>query len=401
MPCHKTRARKRWLSVVPLSLACVVLAPMPGRASPEEDHPPLWYDPNHRIRALADFLAAMEVDLMTFGDDASCARLQAGVPTHVQGEPDMEITSPAILVEGQALVADGGLGVVAHQSDGTVDLVLELEDGGTTRWTLVQTMWLDGDTLHLWGTLEVFTVPDGGVTYTGGWTYSAAAGALEDPDSEPGFHAEVENMFRCTPLTDGADGSGGTAQFGIGSLASLIGNVVTMAINYIRDLFIPYTPPPDDCEGPSISDGPGESCENVNIPCTGDFGEMCGKIDQIPDTSDGFKQCMKGRCGCGGSSHPRARITCDDADDCGPCAGRVESAGGCSLGGSLLWYCSSTSQPCLCVNAVFHEMSHACGALDLIDGSRDDAYRIGDWFDDECDLLHLPPARTLWAPDRQ
>ena len=158
-----------------------------------------------------------------------------------------------------------------------------------------------------------------------------------------------------------------------------------LGLHYILDVFIPYEPPErDDCEGPRILDGDGESCENVDIPCVGDFQRMCGEIDNLTDVADSFKQCMRGRCGCGGSTHGRMRIRCEDEDDCGPCGGLVDQAYGCNIGGSLLWYCDPTEFPCDCVRTLFHEMSHACGALDLENGAPLDAYRIGDWFQAEC-----------------
>lgn len=132
----------------------------------------------------------------------------------------------------------------------------------------------------------------------------------------------------------------------------------------------------------------------VDIPCADKLGEMCEKIDDLPGVSTAFKQCMKGRCACGGSSFSRLEITCDDQDSCGPCAA-LGDAGGCSLGGSQMWYCGPVDdedQECLCVNIIFHEMSHACGALD----QTGESYRIGSWFEDQCsaDPVGARPVRA-------
>jgi len=72
-----------------------------------------------------------------------------------------------------------------------------------------------------------------------------------------------------------------------------------------------------------------------------------------------FRKCMKGRFGCGGSSHPRLRVTCTSGTDCGPCGGG--NAGECNIFGSDMWYCSNTTDRCYCTQAVFHEAAHSCG----------------------------------------
>lgn len=165
-------------------------------------------------------------------------------------------------------------------------------------------------------------------------------------------------------------------------------NIISSGIAGIIDIFRPYTPP-TACNGPLINDGAGQSCEDVDVPCADILDDMCLLIDSLPNVSTAFKKCMKGRCGCGGSSHARARMTCAESDACGPCEG-VE-ADGCNSGGPQLWYCGDDLSECECVSVVFHEMSHSCGALDLENGANNDAYRIGDWFQGECEGLDTPP----------
>ncbi len=227
-------------------------------------------------------------------------------------------------------------------------------------------------------------------TYTGGWTYSDATGPLLDPTSDVGFPEAVADMFNLTVPPGGATAAAGGF---FGSLISLIGNAVQITINYILDIGIPYTPP-TFCLGPRIDNGVGGSCEG-NIPCSGDINDLALKIDQIPNVGIGFKKCMKGRMGCGGSHHRRIRISCSDVNNCGPCS--YTTAAGCNLGGSQLWYCGSTTQTCNCSGVIFHEMSHACGALDDRSCPGDTscsnlqppdqfqgACRLGYWFEDQC-----------------
>ncbi len=123
------------------------------------------------------------------------------------------------------------------------------------------------------------------------------------------------------------------------------------------------------------------------MPCDVKLPDMCEKIDELPGVSNAFKQCMQGRCGCGGSHHKRLKISCADKNDCGPCG----SSRGCSLGGSQMWYCDPTTDECNCIETVFHEMSHACGAMHSLEywieqscDVNDDPCRIGRWFQSEC-----------------
>lgn len=278
----------------------------------------------------------------------------------------------------------GTSSVACGTGAGNVLVTFEVTDedpsgGGITQgWTLVMSLWQDGTMLHLDGTMMHVVAFGATTTYTGGWTYSDADGPLLDPASEVGFPEAVAAMFNL-----GLPPGGATAAAGgfFGSLISLIGNVVQITINYIRDIGIPYTPP-IFCLGPNIDTS---RCASGAISCLGVIGDLALKIDQIPNVSLGFKKCMKGRMGCGGSHHPRIRTTCRSSNDCGPCAAfRPGALAGCSLGGTTNWYCnSSLVSKCVCSRTIFHEASHSCGTLDLQNGARNDSYRIGDWFEDE------------------
>ncbi|MEK6675828.1 MAG: hypothetical protein AABZ47_09260 [Planctomycetota bacterium] len=172
------------------------------------------------------------------------------------------------------------------------------------------------------------------------------------------------------------------------------GNIASHLVTTIVDLFRPYTPP-TSCSGPIVHNGAGQSCENVTVPCLSVLDDLCLKIDDIPNVSVTFKKCMKGRCGCGGSSTKRLRISCDDSDDCGPCG----NAGGCNIAGSTAWYCDGSQDECRCADTVFHEMTHSCGighSLEFwinpsCDIPNETACEIGNWFEDECNLAGPTP----------
>ena len=217
---------------------------------------------------------------------------------------------------------------------------------------------------------------DGSPTLSGGWMYTPWDGAWDDPGTDPGYFDAVNEMLHIHP-------GGGGRTWGLGSTISLVGNIASLLANYLMDCFWTYQPPVA-CLGPVIYDGDGQSCESTNIACKDDLDEACLNIDAIPDVSNAFKQCMKGRCGCGGSSHRRLRISCADSTDCGPCD--YQTSYGCNIGGSRMWYCSPDPDPCECYNTVFHEMSHACGALD----QTMESYRIGEWFRDQCIPVSSP-----------
>jgi len=279
---------------------------------------------------------------------------------------------------GESVLMTGTAQATVHQADGSVDYVVSLEIEEVKRWMLSQTAWLNGDVLHLWGTLIVIEIGADPVWYAGGWTYSAEEGAQEDPDSDVGFHDGVANMFACAPQQFTATGAVACG-FSVSDTLRMVVNLVEMAINYVLDLAIAYEPA-TSCDGPLIYDGAGQSCHGVPMPCDVKLPKMCEKIDDLPGVSNAFKQCMQGRCGCGGSHHKRLKISCADPNDCGPCSYTV--AYGCNIAGSRMWYCDTTPLPCPCVNTVFHEMSHACGALD----QTGESYRIGDWFEGSCIL---------------
>ena len=212
---------------------------------------------------------------------------------------------------------------------------------------------------------------------TGGWTYSSAGGAVVAPDSDPGFVDALGEMFLVPDL--------GGRGWSFRTFVNVLVNLIRAPVGYLLDLLIPYTPP-TYCLGPSIYDGSGQSCEDVDIPCRDVLGETCELIDSLPGVTNAFKQCMKGRCDCGGSFHDRLRVSCAPSDDCGPCSFWDVMAGGCAhCGGSQIWYCLDTSahpdlDDCDCIDVIFHEMSHACGALD----QTYESYRIGWWFRDQC-----------------
>ncbi|RME41551.1 MAG: hypothetical protein D6788_01015, partial [Planctomycetota bacterium] len=314
---------------------------------------------------------------------ASLAAIEAFGVKATYGEPvvtETSSSSPLLVSQSGTLRRTGTVTMTCGGGPNAVHVVYEVSDdigyGASQWWTLELDVWMEGPVLHLGGTIEYRDVWSSPVTDRGGWIYDPATGLQEDPASDPFFHDEVRNML-ALPTAEGSTAQ--AAQFGLGSVVSMIGNILSMLINYLIDIVTPPPPPSDSCSGPSVEAG-------CDVPCSGNFAAMCAKIDELPDVSDAFKRCMKGRCGCGGSAHRRVRITCDDADSCGPCGGLPScdtpaGCGGCNLSGSEIWYCrGSEVTPCSCINTVFHEMSHACGALDLRNGSRDDAYRIGDWF---------------------
>lgn len=339
---------------------------------------------NAPLYNLVDALSDME-DGLAETVTGSCARLEVGPPTPQACGPDMGAISYAALYENGELVSNGSVTLTAHPTQGTGDLVVQLSEGGFRDWTLTQTVRLEGGAVRLWGTIERTQVLQVPTIRSGGWSYSAGGGAQEDPDSEPGFHDDAALMFRCTA------GGAAAAAFNLADLLTLIANIIQMAINYVLDLFIPYTPPlPGTCTGPSISDGAGQSCENVDIPCADGLAEMCESVGDIPGVSVAFKKCMKGRCGCGGSRHPRANVSCAGVYTCGPCTDPL-GAWGCNLLGSQIWYCNPNANMCDCVETIFHEMSHACGQPDQpgrvcppTSGNPIGACRIGMWFEDQC-----------------
>ena len=158
-------------------------------------------------------------------------------------------------------------------------------------------------------------------------------------------------------------------------------NVIGQARFKILDRFNRrQIPDRDACLGPSTM----SSCKDDDIyyACEEKVKELCDIIDDMPDFlpfgNDAFRRCMKGRCGCGGSSYTRSYVTCDDGTD--GCASCPAGSLGCSEGGNHIWYCHDTELECKCANTVFHEMSHGCGATDVM-GTAD---AVGDWFEAQC-----------------
>ncbi|MCH7884391.1 MAG: hypothetical protein IIC01_03990 [Planctomycetes bacterium] len=335
-------------------------------------YPEAGPDGDEPIRNLVDALVNMESDLApTLG--AVSGQLQTGVPTLTPVGSLIDTSAPADLFEGGLIVASGQVDTTVDICAGTVDFVLPLTEGALTR-TLTQHVSLNVDVVTLFGTLSF---SDGSPTLNGGWLYDEINGALAHPDSDPTFHDEVAIMLHAQSATAGG-------QFGLGNILAGIGTITSMLINYVRDWFVPYTPPVT-CDGPAIENAPGESCDGVNVPCEQELPETCSSVGDIPDVSIGFRKCMKGRCACGGSNFPQVSFRCDPASDCGVCG---SGAWGCNLpGGSVASYCLDDPQfntPCNCANIMFHEMSHGCGTNDRDDGSTYDAYRIGNWFGAQC-----------------
>ena len=251
----------------------------------------------------------------------------------------------------------------------------------TQSWTLSLDVWTDGSTVYFIGDLVHDSNPAGGTatvtTYQGGWSYSDFTGPIEDSGSDPGFHDTAAAMFNVVAASNAATAQG----LSTGSILQMISNIIKMGIYYVRNLSQAWSTP-TSCDGPKVRRNAGQTCEDVNITCRTKLDDLCLKIGELTSVSEAFKKCMKGRCSCGGSKHPRSFIDCGDQDECGPCgaAPPLTIIYGCNIAGAQEWYCRESANSCKCVNAVFHEMSHACGALDLRNGAPLDAHRIGDWF---------------------
>ena len=333
--------------------------------------PPGQYD---RIEHLADYFAWADEDLaLTSGSYVGHGRgtRPATVTRVTQKSRQVSYLDAALQVsEGGSLVATGTVTAVFESWGSSVDAVVQLTEGSVTR-TLELTVSVTPGGLGVCGTL---TTTAGDPPVSGGWLYSPAEGVWEDPASEAGFHDAVEAMLHCQ-LLDRQDDPRGLS---LGNTFILIGNIIGQVVTAILDAMIIYTPPiAYKCDGPLAMDGPGQSCEGSTPPCLDNLSSVYEKIDEIPNVTLAFKKCMKGRLGCGGSHFRRTRIDCADPHTCGPC-GALHPAGGCSLGGSPMWFCTVGTQ-CDCANTVFHEIAHSCGALD----QTGDSHRIGNFFEDE------------------
>lgn len=339
---------------------------------------PQWVgegDPNEKLVVLTQFLDDMEQVLVSGVTNAG-AHVNIGEPYQLLHSPQLEGSTDITLFDESGVLAGGFAHVVAEPLTGGVNFVLELTEGEITR-TLEQELSLEDGVLTSWGVLIVAEGPSS-TPLPGGWQYDELGGVMIDPDSDPAFASELAAMLH-VPETPGRG-------FSLGGIFSFIGNVVGMVINYVIDIFIPYTPPVV-CSGPSIYNGGGQSCEGANIACEDKLSQACGMINDLPGVSTGFRQCMKGRCGCGGSSFGRARMGCANSTDCGPCVPPPGvSYGGCSLAGAEIWYCDDTPICPNCIQSIFHELSHGCGAQDgFPEPTTGESYRIGEWFSQEFD----------------
>ena len=348
--------------------------------------------------SVAATLGDMELALAPLVETENLSQnTQLGEPTvNLNGT---EATAPLTAFDETGQVRAGSVTVGCGVGGGSANLVIDVtnNDGSgasaTRAWTLTQAVVASGGSIAMWGDITIVDVTLGTSTLVGGWTWSQAGGAQLDPASDPGFQDAVAEMINLTTQPGGAVAGLPPA---LGSLLQWLVNVLKLPLNYILDLFIPYTPPaPGSCSGPSV-DG---TCGPDDVVCQGSLAEMCESVGDIPGVSTAFKKCMKGRCGCGGSSFPRARITCNAPNDCGPCAPATGGLiiTGCSTVGTQMWYCQPSGAPlCACAQTIFHEMSHACGSFDdpncdnrstcppLPSEDFSGACRTGIWFQEQC-----------------
>lgn len=340
--------------------------------------------PNAHLTLITEALSAMEEALAeAVVAEQPPSRLETSEPVITQNSEFMTATSE-LLLGGDTLFAEGTSMVTVDLLRGDVDMTWTLTETGVTR-DLVQSLWVQGDTVYTWGTLSA---DDGSDPLAGGWVWSQEDGLAVQPGSDPGFQDAVEAML---------DLSGGAARASgdfLSTAVDVVVNVATVGVNYLLDVLVPYTPP-ISCVGPIVSDGAGQSCEDPPLACRQKLAEMCEEIANLPNVTTAFRKCMKGRCGCSGSNHKRARVSCADSDSCGPCV----NAGGCNLaGGTQIWYCQPNADECECVDVVFHEMSHACGVghspqymqNPSCQIPNEKACIIGKWFGDRCIPVSSP-----------
>jgi hypothetical protein len=335
------------------------------------------HDPNAPLAALtssvADALEALVEAISSFPPTVS---LDIDVPVVDASEPFYSGWVPVTLKDGTGSVAVGQLVVLTEAGMPPAQVHLELAEGTVTRrlWLLLGA--LSGNGVRLSGLL---LVDDGFSTsiWEGGWLYTEANGLVAVPDSQPEFFDEVATMFHVL-MPAPADGNIASRGFSIATAFASIAGIASLVVNYILDLFIPYEPP-TTCLGPIVDNGNGGTCSEDDVACADQLAEACAGIDDLPGVSTAFKKCMKGRCGCGGSRHRRARVSCDFDGSCGVCTS--SSVIGCNLpGGTVASYCHRDANICSCLNTTMHELSHGCGTYDGRDGTAYDAYRIGDWF---------------------
>ncbi len=338
------------------------------------------------IEDIGDMLEVMVDDLSTQGEGCGGA-LRVGEPSVVEDTSGVVFaSSPVLLVVDGTTEASGTSFLTVDPDLVTVDSVTVITRDSVV-YTLSLSVELDDDELHICGYISYYQSPST-IVYEGGWTYTVANGLETDEGTDEEFAETLIEVFGCDPEA--------ALAFNIGNVFQFLGNVIIMGVNYVADFFKSYTAP-TECDGPLFYDGSGQSCEERTIPCKDSVDEMSELIDSIPGASAGFKKCMKGRAGCGGSSFARLKVSCADDDDCGPCG----NAGGCNLGGAQIWYCMpDTMDECGCVNTIFHEMAHSCGYVDgAIHTPVDDddncppveewenvtgTYRVGFWWNEQC-----------------
>ncbi|MEK6675743.1 MAG: hypothetical protein AABZ47_08820 [Planctomycetota bacterium] len=342
-------------------------------------------DPYWRLMTLADFLDTAEEELTATGvGEPFGVSMRLSEPTVQSGLPISSAFAFVTLSVPGADIGSGELSIVANSDTGVVNFRMEIVEFDAVR-ILDLDVTLSGGVLLEWGTLSVDTGATT-TTYSGGWVYTHADGLSTHPDSDEGFHDEAAVMFHVILPEPERKGRSLRAPPLLSTIFAHIGNIASHLVVSIIDAFRPYTAP-TSCSGPIVYNGAGQSCENA-FPCLTILEDLCLKIDEIPDVSVAFKKCMKGRCGCGGSSHRRLRISCDDASDCGSCG----SVPGCSNFGATIWYCENNNLECRCAGIVFHEMTHSCGighSLEYTlnpdcDIPNDSACQIGEMFEDEC-----------------
>ncbi len=303
--------------------------------------PPPPPDPLRFIHPIADKLMAMEDDLLTnHFDPAICpfTDVTAEVLTSVNGASYQSSAPIKLQRDGVERRTGSVLVTTANGSDSVgLQIVTTLDDGVVgpdPQWTLNQTMRLEGEELSFHGSINVVEPSGNSYTLAGGWTYSATAGPVIDPSSAPEFQTALANLqgFEVPVVAGGS--------LSPGAILSMISNVATMALNYLRDLGYPYTAP-TTCYGATLGGQVAVlGCPNGFPPCLFNIPELAESIGALTNVSQAFKKCMKGRFGCGGSFHPQLKVRCDDYGSCGPCSYEAEAIG-CNLGGRDLWFCYS------------------------------------------------------------
>ncbi len=244
----------------------------------------------------------------------------------------MQVAAGVEITDEFGVLGTGSISVILDSARREARVSILITEGETTRWLELVMYGFSGG-LVVQGVMSF----DDGSELSGGWIYSSVSGAVvETPGSDAGFAASVSDMLHTGPA-----GFSAAVGFSLGDGINLIGNITSLIIHYLLDSFIPYTAP-TSCTGPTLA----STCDPGDVPCQDQISGLCeSSIDAIPDVSDAFKKCMKGRCGCGGSTFPTIRLTCAESSDCGPCGG-FGDPGGCNIGGQTEWYCDPTTDDC-------------------------------------------------------